>query len=75
MKAPMDKHYDDLAKKIVVSAAIDQPSDDFTQNLMAKIETLPQKASFKYKPVIAKPVLYGLVIGFIALVLYRRTGG
>ena len=70
MKAPMDKHYDDLTKKIVVSADLEQPSEDFTQTLMSKIEALPQRSLSIYKPVISKPMLYLLGLGFVGLILF-----
>ena len=70
MKAPMDKHYDDLAKKIITSVDLEETSPSFTDDLMSKIEALPQTFSFTYKPLISKPILYLIGIGLVALILF-----
>ncbi|WP_353778158.1 hypothetical protein [Winogradskyella sp. 3972H.M.0a.05] len=70
MKAPMDKHYDDLAKKIITSVDLDKTSPSFTDNLMSKIEALPLKSSLTYKPLISKPMLYLIGIGFVAFIIF-----
>lgn len=55
MKAEQDRKADDFLRKIVVEAGADQPSDQFTQSLMEKIERMQLPSSvIRYKPLISK---------------------
>ncbi len=55
MKAEQDRKADDLIRNLVVEAGADQPSDQFTESLMEKIEQSQFPSSItRYKPLISK---------------------
>lgn len=70
MKESMDKHTENLTKKILQEAGHEAPSVDFTQLVMSKLEGVPIKSSISYKPIIPKYMRVLLGLGFIALIVY-----
>ncbi len=70
MKESMDKHTEDLTKKILQQAGAEMPSLDFTQSVMSKLEGIPVKSSVKYKPIIPKFMRFLIAVAFIVLIVY-----
>lgn len=68
---------DDLTRKIIQKAGMEQPSFNFTENIMGKILVSHSPEVFVYKPVISKNawIISGVVIigTFLALFLIPQT--
>jgi hypothetical protein len=62
MKENVDKQLDDLNRKVMGTSSGEQPSSNFTQNLMTQIHSLNRSSLFRYKPLIATPVWVGLAV-------------
>lgn len=65
-----DKRIEDLVNKLMEADALEQPSFDFTDKVMAKVEALSDSSITTYKPLIPKPVLWTIAAGFLVLVGY-----
>jgi len=64
-----DKETDDLTRRLISKAGMEEPSADFTSALMKRIDSLPARAPFVYRPVItARGWLY-TVFAFVVLCL------
>lgn len=74
MKENTEQHLDELTKKMMNSTELESPSSNFTENIMAHIETV-EIAPIPSKPLISKGVwiLIGLVV--TGLILYSFFGG
>lgn len=69
-----DKRIEDLVNKLMEADALEQPSFDFTDKVMAKVEALSDSSITTYKPLIPKPVLWTIAAGFLVLVGYVMFG-
>ena len=56
--------------KVMSHTTLEQPKSDFTESLMAKVETLSGGIEKVYKPLIPKFVWWSIGMAFIALVGY-----
>ena len=65
-----DKRIEDLVNKLMEADALEQPSFDFTDNVMAKVEALSESSITTYKPLIPKPVLWFIAASFVLFVGY-----
>ena len=71
MEQNKDKQLDDFVQKVVKTAGLETPSDQFTQSIMSKIKA--QSAVTHYKPLISKRswlVLCSIVIFLLAYVFF-----
>lgn len=76
MKDSNDKRLDRLSRNIMEAAELQQPSFDFTKNVLQSIEALHRSSVTIYKPLISKSVWFGigaLIIGIFAVVLFLNT--
>ena len=76
MKDSNDKRLDRLSRNIMEAAELQQPSFDFTKNVLQSIEALNKLSVTIYKPLISKSVWFGigaLIIGIFAVVLFLNT--
>ena len=73
MKENTEQHLDELTRKMMNSTELESPSSNFTENIMAHIETI-EIAPTPSKPLISKGVW--IVIGIIvtALILFSFFG-
>ena len=65
-----DKRIEDLVNKLMTADSLEQPSFDFTDKVMSKVEAISNSTSTVYKPLISKPVWILIVVAFLALVGY-----
>lgn len=70
-----DKRIEDLVNKLMEADALEQPSFDFTDKVMAQVETLSDSSITTYKPLIPKSVFYAITAGFLVLVGYVLFNG
>ncbi|NRD20631.1 hypothetical protein HNV08_11275 [Winogradskyella eckloniae] len=72
MKA--DKNIEEFIDNIMSEAGLEQPSLDFTANVMSQVEASSTSNATVYKPLISKPVWFIILGSFIALVGYVVLG-
>jgi hypothetical protein len=65
-----DKKIEAFIDKLMSADSLEQPSLDFTDNVMSKVEAIFNSTATVYKPLISKPVWILIITGFIALVGY-----
>jgi hypothetical protein len=65
-----DKRIEDLISKLMSADRLEQAPHNFTENVMSKIEALPNSKTFIYKPLIPKYVLWFITVSFIGFVGY-----
>lgn len=65
-----DKRIENLVNKLMKADNLEKAPLDFTDQVMAKVDTLSKSSVTTYKPLISKPVLYGIAVSFVALVVY-----
>lgn len=68
-----DKDIEALIDKLMAADALEQPSLDFTEKVMARVETISNSTVTAYKPLIPKYVWYIILGGFAVLVGYLYT--
>ncbi|MBT8182185.1 MAG: hypothetical protein KJO53_11415, partial [Eudoraea sp.] len=77
MEENRDKQLDDFVKKVVKSAGLESPSDDFTQSIMSKIAAQNEKSMVtRYKPLISKTswlVLAGIAIFLSVYIIFGNS--
>ena len=61
-----DKFLGDLSKKAIQ----EKPPKNFTDNIMAKISTLPQIESFSSQPILSKRMWFLIIAAFAVLVTF-----
>lgn len=71
MKDNMEKHLDELSKKIVKEQEFSLP-DNFTQQVMSRIEVLPSATA--YKPLISRKGWFGILTGFLVTIFLVLKG-
>jgi hypothetical protein len=70
MKANSDKHIENLVDKIMKDVSLDTPSSNFTTNVMTQVETIVNKSTIKYQPLISKRSWFLISIAVMALISY-----
>jgi len=75
MKETVDKHLDDLTRKVIKEGSKESPSFNFTDSVMSQIEPLSSTSKIQYKPLISKTTWFLILIGFIALLIYTSLLG
>ncbi|AXT19443.1 hypothetical protein D7030_12440 [Flavobacteriaceae bacterium AU392] len=73
MQDNTEQHLDKLAEKIMKSSFLEQPSMDFTEHLMTKIEASTSKVT-AYKPLISKHIWFTIAILIIGIISYSLLG-
>ena len=68
MKDNKDQNLEKLVDKLMHHDGLEQPSNDFTSQVMQHIESLEKSKATVYKPLIPKPVWYAIAIGMVVLV-------
>ncbi|GAA4957234.1 hypothetical protein [Algibacter aquimarinus] len=70
MKDKVDKYLEEITNKVIKEAAVESPSFNFTNSVMAEVNMLNQSKSIVYKPLISK-YTWGVIFAvFIALLVY-----
>lgn len=67
MNENVDKNLDQLSRKIMRQSSIEQPPFDFTQNVMAQIESLEHSKVTTYTPLISKRIWVFIALLFIVI--------
>lgn len=64
MNENVDKQLDELSKKVLLKTKVEQPSFDFTNNVMSKIESFSASGITTYEPLISKRswILMGIAL-------------
>ena len=70
MKENVDKHLDDLAKKIIREGSVESPSFNFTNTVISQIKELNKSRTTVYKPLVSKKTWILISIGFLAAIVY-----
>lgn len=65
-----DKKIEAFIDKLMSADSLEQPSIDFTDKVMSKVEAMSNSTATVYKPLISKPVWILIVATFLALVGY-----
>jgi hypothetical protein len=65
-----DKKIEAFIDKLMSADSLEQPSIDFTANVMSKVEAISNSTATVYKPLISKQVWILIVATFLALVGY-----
>ncbi|WP_411768184.1 hypothetical protein [Winogradskyella sp. A3E31] len=65
-----DKKIEELVNKLMTDDSLEQAPNDFTDNVMSKIEALSASKAIVYKPLIPKYLWWLIGAGFLGLVSY-----
>ena len=65
-----EKRIDAFVDKLMANDTLEQPTLDFTDNVMSKVESISNSIATVYKPLIPKSVWLLIAASFIALVGY-----
>ncbi len=65
-----EKKIEAFIDKLMANETLEQPSVDFTDKIMSKVESISNSTATVYTPLISKSVWYVIIGGFIALVAY-----
>lgn len=68
METNKDQNIEKLVDKLMQHDSLEQPSLDFTSNVMQRIEAEAKSKVTVYKPLIAKPVWYAIAAAMVVLV-------
>ncbi len=71
MENKLDKNIDHLINKVIKQTELETPTNNFTVNLMSKIESLQTSKAIVFKPLISKAVWF--VIGLIVVSLFAYS--
>lgn len=66
-----NKNIEELIDKLMSKDTLEQPSLDFTDKVMSKVEAISNSKATVYEPLISKKVWILILTGFIALVVYN----
>lgn len=67
MNENVDKHLDDLSRKVMSHSTIEQPSFNFTQNIMVQIERVKASEVTTYVPLISKRIWVLIAIALLSI--------
>ncbi|WP_242135519.1 hypothetical protein [Aestuariivivens marinum] len=70
MKENANNHLDDLTKKIIKDTAIERPSFNFTNTVMANVNAIAENKATVYRPLISKTVWFFVIGLFLVVFLY-----
>ncbi|MEZ4803800.1 MAG: hypothetical protein R2797_13585 [Gelidibacter sp.] len=70
MKENVDKQIENLVDKAMKTSALETPSFNFTTDVMAQVESVQQRATTTYQPLISKRVWILILAGFLVFVAY-----
>jgi hypothetical protein len=65
-----EKKIEAFIDKLMSADALEQPSRDFTDKVMSKVEAISNSTTTVYKPLISKSVWILIITGFVILVGY-----
>jgi len=65
-----EKKIEAFIDKLMTADSLEQPSLDFTDKIMTKVESISNSTATVYKPLISKSVWYVIIGCFLALVAY-----
>ena len=74
MKDNKDQNLEKLVDKLMQHDTLEQPSNDFTSQVMQHIDALEKSKATVYKPLIPKPIWYAITIGMVVLVGFLYPG-
>ncbi|WP_407557837.1 hypothetical protein [Winogradskyella sp. 4-2091] len=69
-----NKKIEEFIDKIMSEDVLEQPSLDFTTNVMSQVEAISKSDTTVYKPLISKPVWFIILGSFMALIGYVMLG-
>ncbi|WP_299103290.1 hypothetical protein [uncultured Winogradskyella sp.] len=69
-----NKKIEEFIDKIMSEDVLEQPSLDFTTNVMSQVEAISNSDATVYKPLISKPVWFIILGSFMALIGYVILG-
>ncbi|MFI1772287.1 hypothetical protein [Thalassobellus citreus] len=69
----VDKHLENLTKKVMKNTGLEKPSFDFTTSVMSQVEALKSSTTV-YKPLISKTGWIFIITLILALTLYLIFG-
>jgi len=75
MKDHTEQQLDKLAKKVMKSSLLENPSLDFTANIMAKVDAFAKSKTIVYQPLISKTawiIIIILVVGILSLGFFEN---
>lgn len=73
-----DEQLEAMLERLMRDEAIETPSDDFTDKVMDRVQTLANGSSITYRPLISKWVWVLIVLvftGLIAIISLNSSGG
>ncbi len=70
MDKEKDKKWEELVDKLMNEAPLEQPSGDFTKNIIQKIEAETARPKFEYQPILSRTTLVSIGVSFLALVVF-----
>ena len=70
MKENVDKHIEDLVGKAMRKSSLEQPSYDFTANVMSKVEGLNKSVVTTYQPLISKWAWGLIATAFVVFMVF-----
>lgn len=65
-----NKKIEAFIDKLMSADSLEQPSLDFTDKVMSKVESISNSTATVYKPLISKSVWFVIIASFVALVAY-----
>lgn len=65
-----EKRIEAFVDKLMANDTLEQPTLDFTDNVMSKVESISNSIATVYKPLIPKSVWFVIIASFVALVGY-----
>lgn len=74
MNENVDKHLDELSRKVMRQAKIEQPSFDFTQNVMSRMESIKTSNTTTYVPLISKRTWFLIVTVLMVIFVFAFFG-
>ena len=70
MENKEDENIEKLVKKMLMDTALESPSADFTQKIMAEVLASEKSKSFNYKPIFSRRTWLIIFTGIIGLFTY-----
>lgn len=74
MKDNRDQNLEKLVDKFMKHDTLEQPSNDFTSQVMQHIESLEKSKATVYEPLIPKAVWYAIAVGMVVLIGFLYSG-
>lgn len=74
MEENKERELDIFVKRVVHEIGLEQPSIDFTESVLSKIQVQTQKSAISYKPLISKSAWWVLATIFFGICIYVIFG-